>query len=642
MKTALPNERQEMYEKNIRLLTPWLKESMTGITEEELWQKIKITYNDEGFPVCRYQKGDVCFHITGEHPVREAAAWGESVQHTGSAEIFLYGTGFGYPLFELFAHKMPHTLVIAFEQDPYLFKAMLYCFDLSPIIETQKIIFLIGDSSYFKRAFEELIYSMLFFNTTYPTVLFTLPAQRNFKAEYLEIHRYVFKELSFLATCLGNSHQDNMLGLRNLTANTKAILENPSLSCLREKYQNVPAFIVSNGPSLDRSMPLLKGIQGKGLTIAVESSIVPLTKNGIVPDILAVLERTKYTYLYHFKDRHYPPEISLLSLALADPRVFPSFSGPKIPIFRKGEELNRWFNRNLGDGSALDAGVNVSHLAAGIAMYLGADPIIFVGQDFAYGPGGATHSRDAVASQGRGKRARNFLHSLPTVFVEGNSGEMIPSNRLWQMFRIGLERIIAEHPEHRFYNATDGGAKILGTERAELGRLIEKYCTAPIPCRVNEVIAESRAKISAAERKASLEKFTAEMGSYAVRFRKLAQEMNARRLECEKMLRLSSGQVSEQGGALLDETYLKNISFVYECLDDNLFRSFFQQLIFAYFHLLDRLETIDTPEKRTRVFDIQRQFFRDLLAVSQSLAVSLEEGTQSLKDLLEELRGKAE
>lgn len=641
MKIAKPDETQAMYQKNLALLTPWFRDAMSEVSEEELRKKVEVTYNEEGLPVCRYHRNDACFHITSEHPIREAKKWGESIQPQDATAILLYGSGFGYTLFELFAKKPPHTLVIVFEQDICLFKAMLYYFDLSPLIETQKIAFFIGDSSSFKKAFSELIYSMIFFFSTYPTVLFAFPAVRYFRNEYQEIHRHVFKELSFLASCIGNSHQDNMLGLRNLLANTKEILKSPYLSCLKDEYRNVPAFIISNGPSLDLSMPLLKQIEGKGLMICSESAIVPLTKNGVKPDILTVLERTKSNYLYHFKNRNHSPDIALLALAMADPRIFPAFAGEKIPIFRMGEEMNRWMNRNLGDGSELGAGASVAHLAAAIAIYLGADPIVFVGQDFAYGPGGVTHSKDALVSQEEGKQTRDFIHAIPTVYVEGNNGEMIPSNQLWTNFRIGMENIISDHPAHHFYNATEGGAKIRGTERAKLSQIIQQYCTEPIAYRVNTLIAKSREKISAPAREILLENMILDVRHYAVVFRNLANETNLKKLECERMLRLCIGKDDEKSHGVLDETYRKNIVLFHQYSIDNLCRFFFQQLFCAYFYLFNRLDAIDTQEKRARVFDLHRQFFRDLCVISQSVSVTLEEAEQSLKTLSKELQEMA-
>ncbi len=637
---AKPGETKEMYEKNLALLSPWLKASVSEISDSELREKIEVAYNEEGYPVCRYRQGEESFHITSEHPVREARTWYQSVALGGPAEVFLYGTGFGYALFELFAHKEPHTLVVVFERDRCLFKAMLYYFDLSPLIQENKIVFLVGDSSYFREAFQELFYNMLFFGVTHPAVVFSLPAVRNFKTEYLEIHRYLFRELCFLSSLLGNSHQDNMTGLRNMLSNVREILENPYPSCLKEKYKNVPAFIISNGPSLDRSIRKLKEIHGKALILCVESAIVPLTKSGIAPDILAIVERTKYTYLYHFKDRNYSPDIALLALAVTDPRVFRSFAGEKIPILRKGEDLNRWFNQNLGDGSELDAGANVSHFATCIAMYLGADPIIFVGQDFAYGPDGLTHSKEAVISQETGKQARERIHAIPTVYVEGNNGDMIPSNRLWADFRLGLEHIIEDHPEHRFYNATDGGARIHGADRAELGELIRQSCVEPIPSRVSELISEYKANISIAARRTRLVDFITDVERYAVLFRNLAKEMNLKKLKCDKMLLLCSRE-KEQDRRTLEEAYQENIDAFHQFAENGLCRTFFQQLKCAYFHLLDRLGTVDTPEKTAQAFSLQSRFYNDLRVVCQSLSVTLAEAADSLRALSEEMREKA-
>ncbi len=634
MRVAKEDEIQLMYERNLSLLTPWLRETVQKISEEEFKKRITVTYNTEGYPVCLYHKDGVTFHITGEQPLQEAAAWYSSVRQVGSAEIFLYGTGFGYPLFEIFAKKASHTLVIAFEEDIFLFKAMLYYFDLSPIIQTQKIIFILGDSSYFKEAFEELFFSMLFFSTTYPTMAFSLPSVRHFKKEYLEIHRYVFRELSLLTSYLGNDHNDNMVGLQNMMANTPEVLREPYVSCLKEKYRGYPAFIISNGPSLDRSLQTLKEIKGRGLIICVESAIVPMTTNEIDPDILAVVERTKYTYIYHFEGRHYSPEISLISLAMADPRVFATFPGEKIPVFRMGEELNHWFDQNLSNGETLDAGGNVSHLALNIAMYLGADPIILVGQDYAYGDAGVTHSKDAVASQEKGKRARDILHSLPTVYVEGNNGQKILSNSLWDGFRLGMEHIIYGHPEHHIYNATDGGAKIAGTERAELRQMIERYCTNPLPYRVNQVIAENKNEVSALVRKARLENFITEVEQNAALFRNLAHELNLKKLDCERMMFLCMEDDTEQCHDILNDTYQKNIASFYQYANNDLCRCFFQQLNCAYFHLLDRIGLIKSKDEILQAFDIQRQFFHDLRVVSQSLSIVFEKSADSLQAAL--------
>jgi hypothetical protein len=640
MNIAKPDKTEEMYHKNLALLPTWLKSAVSNISEEEFREKVEVAYNEEGFPICRYHRDGGCFHITSAHPAREAKAWGQAIKLKDSAQIFLYGCGFGYALFELFAQKPPQALVIVYEFDVCLFKAMLYYFDLSPLVQSQKIVFLIGNASCFLKPLIELFSIMLFDITTVPTVIFTYPAARNFKKEYLKIHRCVFEELSLVTSFIGNSHQDDITGLRNLLSNTIEFLKSPCVSSLKDKYDGTAAIIVSNGPSLDKSMPLLKNIQGKCLMLCAESAIVPLTKNGIKPDVMCALERTKANYFYHFENQNHSPDIALFALGMVDPRIFRSFAGEKMPIFRKGEGLNRWFNRHLGDGSELDSGASVAHLAVSAAIYLGADPIIFVGQDLCYGEGDATHSQDAVSMQEKGKRIKEAFHSLPTVFVEGNDGEMLPSNQIWVKFRSIMESIISNHPEHRFYNATEGGAKIKGTERAKLSELIGQYCGEPLLHRVAELIAEEREKVSIAERAALLDNMLADIKHYAGFFRDLSREANLKRLESERMMILCSGKNEGKYQDILDKTYKNNIAAFYRYRDDGLCGFFSQRMLCAYFYLFNRLGAIDTQEKRTQIFELHRQFFRDLRVVGQSLAVTFEEAVQSLTDVREELNGK--
>ncbi|MEA5038656.1 MAG: 6-hydroxymethylpterin diphosphokinase MptE-like protein [Clostridiaceae bacterium] len=640
MKIAKSDETQAMYQKNLELLPQWLKDTVSGVSEEALGERTEITYNSEGLPVCIYKRDGAVFHITSGHPIKESEMWVSSLHLEDSSLAFLYGCGFGYPLFELFAKKPPQAVVVVFERDVCLFKAMLYYFDLSPLFETQKIIFYVGDSACFGKLFSETFCSRLFFVATYPTILFTFSAARHFKQEYLEIHRYIFGKLTFVMSCVGNSHQDDMLGMRNLFANLKEIVRSPYLSSMKDKFRGVTAVIVSNGPSLDKSIPLLKKIQGKCLMICAESAIVPLTKRGIKPDILCVLERSKIDYVYHFKDHRYPADIALFTLVVADPRILPSFEGEKLPIFRMGEGINRWVNSMIGDGSALDAGTSVAHLAAGSAIHLGADPIIFVGQDLSYSSDGATHSKDAVISQDVGKPERDFFHALPTVMVEGNDGTMLPSNFLWAHFRTGIETIISNCPEHHFYNATEGGAKIKGAGREKFSKLIEQYCTEPLPHRVNELLAEERKKISVEERGEMLEKLTADIKRYAVMFRNLARKMNLKRLESERMLRLCVDQDEKKYMEIFDEVYRRNLLFFYQCLSDGLSCFFFQRVYCAYFYLMDQLGAIDSRKKRMQIFDLHRQFFRDLGVVSGSVAVALEKTALEAESLPEE-DGKA-
>ena len=638
MGIAKQNEIKEMYEKNLQLLNPWMRETAMKIDENELWKKIEVTYNDEGYPVCRYRQDDTVFRIVSEQPLPEAQKWCKTVLKQASGAIFLFGSGFGYPLFELFAHKMSHTLVVVFEEDLFLFKAMLYYFDLEPLFKSGKLILLVGDSQYFSLAFFELFYSINFFSCTCPVFSFTPAAQRNFKERYIQIYRFVLSQMAYLTFYIGNDHLDTMIGLCNLIANAGAVVRNPFISCLKDKYKDTPAFIVANGPSLDKNIGQLKKIDGKGLIISVESAIVPLIKNGIKPDILTIIERSEKTFTYHLENRNFPDDMALICLAMVDKQVFPSFKGAKIPIFRKGEAINEWVNQSLGDGSAIDAGANVSHLAAELAAYLGANPIVFVGQDYAYGTEGATHSRDAAYYEQTGKATRSFVESLPVVYVEGNDGYPIPTNFIWKDFKLGLEMKIMTHPEKLFLNATEGGAKINGTETIPLAEAIQKYCTEQIPYRVNSIIDENSQNISMPQRTERLKKLIESAKEQAILFRGYVQDTVRGKLDCKRMVNLS--QSEDANHEVLDEIHRKNLQVFDAFIRNGLCRHFTQQWFFVYYYLLNRLGAIDTPEKVTENFKIQYNTFQYLNIVNQSLGIHLENAVESLQDQLRDLENE--
>lgn len=533
------NETKATFEKNLNLLFPALRAAVVEINETELWEKIKITYNNEGEPVCRYCQGEMLFLINGERPFEDAKRWYSNIDDHQTGAIFLFGSGFGYSLFEAFNQKQPHTLLVLFEKDIYLFTAMLHYFDLEPLVATGRVVFLVGDGACFQEAFDSLFTSFNLAACCYPTIAFTLPAIRNFKKVYLKLIKYLFDQMAIFSAFVGNDHQDNLLGFCNIIANAKEVIQNPCLSCLKDKYRNYPAFIVSNGPSLDNSINLLEKIKGRGLILSVESAILPLIKNDIKPDILTVLERTKETYHYHFENNHYPEDISLLCLAVVDRRVMPSFKGQKIPILRQYEAVNCWINKYLGDGSSINPGVNVSHLALELAIYMGADPIVFVGQDYAYGPNGITHSRDSIYNQEKGAEARKAVQSRPIIYIEGNNGNLVPSNELWYEFKLELERKIAANPDRTIINVTEGGAKIEGAERGQLKDVIAKYCTRELPLRVNEIIAESKGKKNFLETEERFSEFVGVAEKYTEQFRSLVQATADGKHECRKNISLS-------------------------------------------------------------------------------------------------------
>lgn len=627
----IPNK--ELFNNNLQLLPIYIRDLISEIMIDTVWNKIHIENSFENTPICSYVDDSKNFlRLNSEAPLKEAELWCNQIPFKKTSSVIVYGCGFGYPLFEILKQKEPNTLVFVFEHSIEIFIAMLYYFDLKSIIESNKFIFFIGEINQFSDYFLNIFNSDLFFYSTAPLVVFTSPAKRALKKEYLKIHSYIFEQLSLNLFHIGNDHYDTLLGFHNIIANVEEIISSPSLSCLENKFQNTPVFIISNGPSLDKNIMDLKKIAGKGLIISTESAILPLMKNKIKPDILCVIERIENSYLYHFKDKNYPDDISLLALALINKNIFPSFSGPKIPIFRNTESINMWINKFLGESkSSIDAGANVSHLAFEIAVYIGANPIIFVGQDFAFDDELNTHSKNSIYSTELAKKDDEKFKKRPTVYTRNITGDKIKTSQLWLDFKHGLERKIATHSEKIIIDATEGGAEILGTSPAMLSEIIQNYCKKPINNTVYEIINKHKEQINVKIQKQKINSFIADINNYIFEFRNLCQVALKALTKSNRMLELINKADISNNLDIFEKSYYKNFSDLKKFMIDNLFLVFFQQVLLIGFHKMNQLGTIDSKDNIKEIFSVHKELFYNLNIISQSIVVNFENAIEEIK-----------
>ncbi|GMA61007.1 motility associated factor glycosyltransferase family protein [Alicyclobacillus fastidiosus] len=277
---------------------------------------------------------------------------------------------------------------------------------------------------------------------------------------------------------IGNSIYDTLVGVYNTLDNAQEIICSPQLSSLRNAFMGKPAFIVSNGPSLDRNIDTLTRAVGKSLIITAESSLRPCLIRGIRPDAVAVTERTPNVYHIHFENQRLPSDLVLIGLTLIDPRIPKLFQGSFVPVFRSGESSCRWIQQTLTDDvCGLHSGSSSAHLAFEFAVWTGANPIVFVGQDLAFGRDKTTHSQLSAYAESTLAHQVKSLREQPAFYVPGVNGERVLTTRLWDEFRAWFEDQISLHPEVHFIDATEGGAYIHGTELMTLDEVVSTYCT---------------------------------------------------------------------------------------------------------------------------------------------------------------------
>lgn len=611
------NDPTGLFQKNLQFLHHRLTERILKVDLQKVWEQIEVVSSGEGDPVCKYKENGSSVHINSIDPLGQAEQWCNQIPLEDISALYVYGCGFGYPLFEILKKKESDTIVLVFEQNIHLFIATLHYFDFEPLFRTQKFAFFIGDFEDFRQEFQQQV-STVFFGCTAPSVVFS-PEARLFQRKYVTILRHVFEWLGLQLNKMGNDHMDSLIGFHHITDNLNMVMENPYLSSLKDKFKNVPAFIIANGPSLDKSMPELKKIEGKALIISSESAILPLMKNKIKPDAVCVLERTSRSYHRHFENQAYPEDMSLLALAVVDSRIFLSFAGPKIPIFRNSESNSIFFNGLIGDGSALFGGKSSAHLAYEAAVYMGANPIVLVGQDLAYGPDGETHSKQSVYAEEKQKSVVHYLKSLPIIYVESNEGKNIPSNRIWNNFKLIFEQMIEKNPHITVINTTESGAKINGTVCDKLPNIIGQYCLNPLPQRLHTLINENKHQIDLPVRKNKVKDLMLELEKYISIYRALCSLSAQRRRICERMLELSEQEQLQGLLQQLSKEYENNMVYLLKFLQPPLHVLYFQQVIFVAYHQMNEMGPINSPHKYKKLFKFHFELFDHLNIICQSL-----------------------
>ncbi|GAA3399838.1 motility associated factor glycosyltransferase family protein [Paenibacillus hodogayensis] len=414
-------------------------------------------------------------------PWSEAARWADSLAYKDMRVAFLYGCGFGYPLLEYAKRKKTYTETVVFEQSIPLFTAMLAGIDVRTLLNDPTVRFVVGDRAQMTAQLSLFLSGEFLLRCTMLSFAFTWMAHRHDKQIYLELHEWIWGLLDLCAMSIGNTVHDSLTGLYNTLDNAERIANGAPLSALRNLYAGKPAFIIANGPSLDKNADCLRDAVGKSLILAAESALRPCLERNIVPDAICVTERNPIVYHVHFAGQALPEHLVMAGLTVVDPRIPAEFAGPWLPIFRKHEHSAHWVRDAIADDdAALLGGTSSAHLAFELALWAGADPIVFVGQDLAFGPDKMTHSRLSAYSGERLAGHVRTLQEQEAFAVPGVDGKPVLTTKSWNDFRLWFEHQIGLFPDRTFVDATEGGAAIRGTAIMKLRDVINAYCRAPV------------------------------------------------------------------------------------------------------------------------------------------------------------------
>lgn len=213
-------------------------------------------------------------------------------------------------------------------------------------------------------------------------------------------------------------------------------------------------YVIGTGPSLELHFDQLRVIRERDqrpLFISVDTAYRPLREHGIRPDLVVSIDQ-------RISFRHLPPEdtdnIPLVYLPMSDPQVLKAWQGTRYvgysasPVYAAiRQEISK---------AELYVGGSVIHPAVDLAVKMGADRITLFGADFAF-PMNKTHAGWNDGDLGQGV-------NLARHWVLDGHGERVRTQLNFRSYLCVLERYIAGHPQVHFFNSSQAGAMIAGTQ----------------------------------------------------------------------------------------------------------------------------------------------------------------------------------
>lgn len=482
------------YESNLELIRKWSEPLAIRMESyhEQLGEPTTIggfalEPSRSGLPTVKFTGGEQAFYVHSPYdPQHEAEQYAAQLMEKatdGNFAVF-FGMGLGYGAHELCKHLPESTRILVFEPHWQLFYLAFLHTDLEWLLDRPNSTLscdpsVQGALMQYMNLFELAGFTgvQLFSNPAFER----LPAAEHFN-ELADRIRYEMLAVG------GNVQTLMVMGemqQMNIILNFPHILDNPPFSRLLGQFQGKPAVIVSAGPSLGKNMHLLPEIMDRALIIAVDTSIKPLLAAGIKPHVV-VTGDPQEANSRHLRGVE-TPETYLIAEPQSPIASLNGWQGPKF-ICTFHDNMMQWVDRVLGNRGRVLVWGSVAVMAYDVAVKIGADPIVFIGQDLSF-PEGRTYTKGTFfETEDKQEMTVEELKKSGTSMIDMTDiyGQPIETNRqMYSYFNFLKNRFNAtEVKERTIINATEGG--ILKSPKVKILSLretIDQYMGEPLDVR---------------------------------------------------------------------------------------------------------------------------------------------------------------
>ena len=461
---------------------------------------VEIFPSSNGTPTATIEcDGRSIFLHSRYNPLREAQQLLNKENYAGADYFIFLGFGLGYMLdavIEKYQHPEQHYFIV--EADLGILRAAFEARDLTPLLTAHDVYFAWPSSGpELAKQWRQRFNLARARKSTYVMHSPSLTLHPEYYKNATEtLQGQIYRTVADYATLSTKSQ----VYLDNFVRNFPLAITVPGIRPFAKHFTDTPAVIVSAGPSLDKNIHDLRGQEDRVLILATDTTLKPLLAAGIEPHFVMTCDPSYANYL-HLSEA-VTRDALLVMEATAHPQSPEGFAERTLactytnPLMESLSEL-------LGDKGTLNVWGSVATMALDFALFLGCDPVVFIGQDLAYTDGRLycsgvyfekewfrdLHTPEEYEEKLAQLRAKNKAQAFTDIY--GNS---IETTRALIAYRDWIIKLIGDHPERRFINATEGGILHGPVEILTFRETLARHCNQDLNLRsrIDAIYSEAR------------------------------------------------------------------------------------------------------------------------------------------------------
>ena len=310
--------------------------------------------------------------------------------------------------------------------------------------------------------------------------------------------------LASRATHRATLERSGLIFVRQALANLPELAKLATVDVLRGAFPSRPCVIVSPGPSLEKNLRTLSTIGDRALICTSTHALPALESAGVRPHFVLAIDPLPLDWQYGEYDFRQVPALVLAAMAHPDLYQLPA---ARILTCSNSPAVESWVHEGLPGDPCLPAGGSVAGAELSLALAMGCNPILFVGQDLAM-TGGRYYSESVLDGDSRvnlGEDGQSYVlerhmkypgalsdradengvavnRREALIQVQGWHGGVVPTSASFYHFRAWIAaRCHSVEGDRRIYNCTEGGAWIDGTRHEPLLSVLERELGEGIP-----------------------------------------------------------------------------------------------------------------------------------------------------------------